>query len=123
MFQIRDDHRFFHVGREAEGEAEVKFGPHTLFALYGNGTVHHVNDVLGDRHAKTGSLNFTDGAVAFPLERFENMLHKLLAHTNAVVFDTEFIMGIAFRSTGFLCNPHTDGAACARIFYGIAKEV
>ena len=74
-----------------------------------------------DSHAKACALDAADGGIAFPFKGFKNMGHKLLAHANACVLDTEHIASIALWRTRFFGDTHTDPAASPSIFDGIAQ--
>ncbi len=123
VFQFRQDQRFLFLGVQTEREGDRKFSSHALFARHRDGTVHHIHDIFRDRHAKTGPLDFTDGAVALPLKGLKNMRHKLRTHADAAVLDGKLIAAVAGRSARFFCDPHTDMAAGPRIFYGIAEQI
>ena len=85
--------------------------------------MHHIHDIFRDCHAQPRSLNAADSRISFPFKRLKDMCHELLAHADARILDTEFIICITLRRTGFLRNAHTDNAARARIFDRITKQV
>ena len=53
----RDLHLPFLLLVEPERKGNRKFRSHTLLALHLDGTVHHIHNILGNRHTKTRSRN------------------------------------------------------------------
>ena len=51
------------------------------------------------------------------------MRHKLFTHTNARIFDTEFIIGIALRRSRFFSQNHADRAPGSRILHRITQQI
>ncbi len=103
-----------------KGKCRAEFRSDARFAFHRDGTVHHIHNILGDGHPQPGSLNPADGAVLLPFEGFENMLHKRLAHADAVILDHKLIIGIALRRSRLFRDPHADDTACPRIFHAVA---
>ena len=54
-------------------------------AVHGDGSAHQGNQVFGNGHSQAGSAVFLPGHSAFLLKRKEQPVHKLTAHTHAVV--------------------------------------
>ena len=51
----------------------------------------NILDVLGDRHAKSRSLNAGNGGGLLPRERLENRLEVLFTHADARILNVEFV--------------------------------
>ncbi len=123
VFQLRNVLHFLFDILEPEGEGYQEFRAHALLAFHPDGAVHHVHDVLRDRHPKPGSLDLADGGVALPLKGLEDAPHEFLAHADASILDGELEVRVSSGRQGRLSNPHGDQAARAGIFDGIAQEV
>ena len=108
QFQVQDD-----------GELRTL----SLLAVYGDGSVHHIHDVLGDGHAQSGTLHAVHHRGLFPREGFEDVLLVLQAHANARVLDAELILGIALSRTGILYDAQAYRSACRSELDGIAQDV
>ena len=108
---------------DAEGKGYCKFGTDILLAGHADRTVHHRDDVLGDRHAKAGSLYAADGGVALPLKRFKDMGDKFIAHANARILDLKFIGCMTFRAAWFFCDFDADNPAGSRVLDGIVEQI
>ncbi len=123
VLQLRNVLHFLFCILEPEGEGYYEFRAHALLALHPDGAVHHIHDVLRDRHSQPGSLYLADGGIALPLKGLEDAPHEFLAHADAGILDGEIEVRVSGRRHGSLTDPHGDQAAGAGIFDGIAQEV
>ena len=89
----------------------------------GNRSVHHIHNVLGNRHAKTGTLNAADRTRPLSLKGFKHMLQKLLTHADSGILYLEFIRSMTFESRSFLQNPNSHNTAGFCKFHGVAQKV
>ena len=76
-----------------------------------DGAAHHINDVLGNRHAQTGALNLAHRGGTLPLEGLEDPLREFLAHADTGVLHPDLIQSLPLWGIGKLC--HTDGNRAA----------
>ncbi len=63
--------------------------PNTLLALHVDFPVHHLDDVLRNGHAKTGTSVFAGSSGIFLAECIKELRQKLLAHADSRVPDRE----------------------------------
>ena len=61
-----------------------------------DGTLHCLHDCLGNRHAKTGTLNFLDRRIIRPCKGIENILLELRVHADTVILHPEMTANILF---------------------------
>ena len=94
----------------------------SLFTVDFDISAHQIDDVLCNRHTKSCSLYTADGRIFLTFKRLKNMIYKILAHTDARVFNTKHIFRKSVR-TVFLRNADTYSAALLRIFHGIADQI
>ncbi len=114
---------FRRIVAQAELEIHNEFGATSHFALHFDGTAHHIHDILGDGHAQTGTLDATDSSTLLAGKRFEEMLLEILAHTDAIVFHMDFILGIALQLHRILFHSHTHCATGIGEFQRIAQKI
>ncbi len=94
-----------------------------LFAFHGNRAVHHVHQVLRDRHAQARALDAADGARALALEGVEDVIHELGGHADARIGHGEAVAAAAGRRSGQLVDGYADEPARIREFQRIAQQV
>ena len=85
--------------------------------------VHHIHDVLGDRHAKPGALDATDSCAVFSGKSLEYMLEILLGHSDAVVFYRELVRRMALYAARLLDKPDDDVSAGLRELDCVSNDI
>ena len=88
-----------------------------------DGSVHDIDNVLCDCHAKTRALNAADGGSFLTCEWLEDVTLVLWTHADASILDAELIFGIALTRTRSLDDAQTDGAARRGKLDGIAEDI
>ena len=81
---------------ETHVQGDDELGALAFLAFYGDGAAHHVYDIFRDGHAKAGALDATDSGGKFSGKGVEDMGNKFFRHADAIVFDGEFVGGVAF---------------------------
>ena len=91
--------------------------------MHGDRAAHHVDDVLGDRHAEARALNAADRAAALARERLEDRLPERFAHADAAVLDAELEHGALRRRRRLFDDAEADHAARGRKLDRVRKDV
>ena len=77
--------------------------------------IHHVDNVLCNRHAKTRSLDARDRRRIHTGKRIINLRQEIFAHANARVLDAELVNAIAIFVRFLLFHREPDGATRRRV--------
>ncbi len=123
VFELVDNLRMSLFCVELEHKRYLTLSADVLFTCYLNSAVHHIDDIFRYRHAETRSLNSAYRGIAFALERLEDMLDELLAHSDARVLDSEFVVRVALGRSRYLGYAHSDLSARARVLHGVAEQI
>ena len=100
-----------------------KLGALALLRLDSDGAAHHIHDVFGDGHAKSGALYPAYCGGALPLKRLEDLLGKLRTHADAVVLDAKLVLPAAAHLSGKLPDTYRDRAARRGKLDGVGQQV
>jgi len=88
-----------------------------------NVTIHQVDDVSCNGHAKTGALHLGRPVVVCPAERLEHDLLELRRHTDAVVLDGKLVAAKLREAVRFFLDRKGDVSAIRGVLDGVAHQV
>ena len=108
---------------EFQRNAHRKPAPFSQRAVHGDLAVHHMDDVLADRHAKARSLDFADPGILGPGKRFEDAPDELLGHADPVVFKRKVEDTGPFGMGWLFLNAEMQTPALRGILHGVRQDV
>ena len=88
-----------------EWQADNKFSSLAIFCLNLDSSAHHIHNVLGNSHAKSGTLSPGDRGSPLPLKRRKELLYKFLAHTDSVILYPDLVQRTAALRPRTLFEP------------------
>ena len=88
-----------------------------------DGTAHHVDDILGDRHTEASTLDLADSGSALTLKGFKDALGKLLAHADTGVLHPNLIQSASLGRIRQLGHTDRHRPASGSEFDGVGEEV
>ena len=109
------------IRAQAEGDGDSGLRTYAKFTLNFDGAIHHIHNVLGNRHSQAGTLDAAGGGVPLPLKWLEDMGDKAFTHADPSVFYMELVPGPACRGAGLFNDPDADYAAGGSVFDGVAQ--
>ena len=109
--------------RKSESKINGKFSTDALFTFNRNIAIHHTDNIFGDRHSQSRTLNAADSGSPFSLKWLKNMLLKFLAHSYAGILDVEGISGVTFRRSALFGDSDTYSTTRRSEFKRIAQQI
>ena len=114
-------------GGSFEGNGHMETAAFSLLALDSDLPAHAVEQVLDDRHAKTGALDLVDRGRVYALKRLEDPVDEFLAHADPVVLAQEVKPYPARSILTFLVKVlgelHADKAVLLRVLHGVVDDI
>ena len=105
---------------------EQRNGEHSALsrlALYLDIAVHHLNKVVGYRHAKTCALLLVDTLVLGSFKRLEDAFQEFFRHSYAVVLENKLIAADVLVAHRLFGNVNGDSAAVVGVFDRVAYDI
>ena len=88
-----------------------------------NVTIHQVDDVSCNGHAKTGALHLGRPVIVCPAERLEHDLLEFRRHTDAVVLDGKLVAAKLREAVRFFLDRKGDVSSIRGVLDGVAHQV
>ena len=92
-------------------QTDYKFGAFSLLCLNLNGTTHHIHNILGNSHAKSGTLGSADCGSPLPLKRRKYILYKFLTHADSIILYPDLVQRTASYIPWILLQPDRNGSS------------
>ena len=106
-----------------QGQADNEFRSLSRLCLHLNGASHQIDDILGDRHAKSCPLDAAYGGISLPFKRFKDVGGKFLVHADARIPDAKLIFAKPLPNGVVLPHNNENLPPLGSEFVGIGQQV